>query len=157
MNADQAMAKIKNAKEMSETAQKEADELDAQITDIIDNQESINVELDTSETLEQELTRQIEAEQEVLDAVHEEEAGKLKSNEAIHLEFASLEQKFTFVMENTSRIRDEIEKFQSELAGLEESKGGTSKEIEDKKARLRICGRRLDDYVRSVCRDSDGD
>ena len=136
MNADQAMAKIKNAKEMSETAQKEADELDAQITDIIDNQESINVELDTSETLEQELTRQIEAEQEVLDAVHEEEAGKLKSNEAIHLEFASLEQKFTFVMENTSRIRDEIEKFQSELAGLEESKGGTSKEIEDKESQI---------------------
>lgn len=50
--------------------------LDAQITDIIDNQESINVELDTSETLEQELTRQIEAEQEVLNGVHEEEAGK---------------------------------------------------------------------------------
>ena len=121
---------------MSETAQKEADELDAQITDIIDNQESINVELDTSETLEQELTRQIEAEQEVLNGVHEEEAGKLKSNEAIHLEFASLEQKFTFVMENTSRIREEIEKFQSELAGLEESKGGTSKEIEDKESQI---------------------
>ena len=136
MNAEQALAKIKNTKEMSETAQKEADELDAQITDIIDNQESINVELDTSETLEQELTRQIEAEQEVLNGVHEEEAGKLKSNEAIHLEFASLEQKFTFVMENTSRIREEIEKFQSELAGLEESKGGTSKEIEDKESRI---------------------
>ena len=61
-----------------------------------------------SETLEQELTRQIEAEQEVLNGVHEEEAGKLKSNEAIHLEFASLEQKFTFVMENTSRIREAV-------------------------------------------------
>ena len=39
-------------------------------------------------------------------------------------------------MENTSRIRDEIEKFQSEIAGLEESKGGTSKEIEDKESQI---------------------
>ena len=53
------------------------------------------VELDTSERLEEELTKKIEQEQKLLDAGHEEEAQKVKQTEEIHLEFASLEQKFS--------------------------------------------------------------
>ncbi len=136
MNMDQTRTKIKNAEELVRTTKAEEEKLDAQITDIIDNQESINVELDTSEKLERELTEQIEKEQEILDAEHEEEAGKVKKTEEIHLEFASLEQKFTFVMENVNRIREEIDKFQEEMKGLEESKGGTSKEIEEKERQI---------------------
>jgi len=54
LNADQALAKIQSAREMSKQVQKEAEELDRQITDIMDNQESISVELDTSKNLEKE-------------------------------------------------------------------------------------------------------
>ncbi|MDE7038061.1 MAG: chromosome segregation protein SMC, partial [Lachnospiraceae bacterium] len=136
MNADQAEAKIQNAEELARATSTEEEKLDAQITDIIDNQESINVELDTSKKLENELTEQIEKEQLILDEVHAEEAEKLKKTEEIHLEFASLEQKFTFVNENVSRIREEIEKFQEELGELEKSKGGTSREIEDKEKQI---------------------
>ncbi|MEZ3486872.1 MAG: chromosome segregation protein SMC [Lachnospiraceae bacterium] len=136
MNADQAQAKILNAEELVRSTRAEEEKLDAQITDIIDNQDSINVELDTSQRLENELTEQIESEQRILDEVHAEETGKLKKTEEIHLEFASLEQKFTFVNENVSRIREEIEKFREELKELEKSKGGTSREIEDKESQI---------------------
>ncbi len=136
MNADQAAAKIRNARELAESTKAEAEKLDAQITDIIDNQESISVELDTSEKLEKELTIQIEEEQKILDVHHEEEAGKVKRTEEIHLEFASMEQKITFVVENVNRIQDEIGKFREELKELEENKGGTSKEIEEKEKQI---------------------
>lgn len=136
MSADQATAKIKNARETVENIKIEAEKLDAQITEIIDNQESINVELDTSENLERELTKQIEEKQKILEAEHEEEADRLKKTEEIHLAYASLEQKFAFVSENVDRIQEEVEKFRSELEELEESKGGTSKEIEDKEAQI---------------------
>ncbi len=136
MNADQAAAKIRNSRELAESMGEEAKKLDDQITEIVDNQDSINVELDTSERLEQELTKQIEEEQKILDAGHEEEAGKVKRTEEIHLEFASLEQKFTFVDENENRIREEIGKFQDELKELEKNKGGTSKEIEEKERQI---------------------
>ena len=136
MSADQATAKIKNARETVENIKIEAEKLDAQITEIIDNQESINVELDTSENLERELTKQIEEKQKILEAEHEEEADRLKKAEEIHLAYASLEQKFAFVSENVDRIQEEVEKFRSELEELEESKGGTSKEIEDKEAQI---------------------
>lgn len=136
MNADQAAAKIKNARELAGSLGEEAGRLDGQITDIADNQESINVELDTSQRLEQELTEQIEQEQKILDAEHEKEADKVRRTEEIHLEFASLEQKFTFVDENANRIREEIGKFQEELKELEKNKGGTSREIEEKENQI---------------------
>ncbi len=136
MNADQAAAKIKNARELAESLGEEAAKIDSQITDIADNQESINVELDTSQRLEQELTEQIEQEQKILDAEHEKEADKVRRTEEIHLEFASLEQKFTFVDENVNRIQEEIGKFQEELKELEKNKGGTSREIEEKENQI---------------------
>ncbi len=136
MNADQTAARIQNVRELAESLGEEAAKIDSQITDIADNQESINVELDTSERLEQELTEQIEQEQKILDEEHEEEAVKVRRTEEIHLEFASLEQKFTFVDENVNRIREEIGKFQEELEELEKNKGGTSREIEEKENQI---------------------
>lgn len=136
MNVDQADAKIKSAKEVSLTLRKEAEELDSQITDIIDNQESINVELDTSESLEQELTSKIEEEQKILDKEHEEETKRQKVSEEIHLAYAGLEQKYNFLIENTTRIQEEIEKFQEELKELEINKGSTSKEINEKESQI---------------------
>lgn len=41
----------------------------------------------------------------------------------MHLVCAGLEQKYDFVLENVTRIQDEMEKFQEELKELEENKG----------------------------------
>ena len=136
MNLDQAASKVKASKNMAEDIRQEAEELDRQITDIMDNQESINVELDTSERLEAELNEQAQEAQGELDGERLTESERQKISEEIHLVCASLEQKDAFVTENINRIREEMAKFTDELEGLEESKGGTSKEIEEKETQI---------------------
>ena len=59
-----------------EDIESEAENLDCQITDIVDNQESITVELDTSEHLEEELSGKIDNEQSILEKERELEAEK---------------------------------------------------------------------------------
>ncbi len=48
MNADQSSAKIQSFKQQFDNLRNEAAKLDTQINEIMDNQESINIELDTS-------------------------------------------------------------------------------------------------------------
>ena len=60
MNVDQAEGRIRSIFNTLEDIESEAENLDRQITDIVDNQESITVELDTSEHLEEELSGKID-------------------------------------------------------------------------------------------------
>ena len=136
MNADQAASRMQSAKSQAESTQKEADELDAQITDIMDNQESITVELDTSENLEKELTTQIEEMQKKLETEQQLETRRQKATEEIHLSYAALEQKYAFLAENLNRIEEESNKFRQELSQLEENRGENSGEIEEKERQI---------------------
>lgn len=136
MNVDQTKAKIRLAKESSESIRLESLELDQQITDISDNQESIAVELDTSESLEVRLTEQIEEDQRILESERAVETGKQKASEEIHLALAGLQQKHTFILENIDRIEEEIEKFNVERNELSSGKDHTSKEIEEKEKQI---------------------
>ncbi len=136
MNLDQAKTKIRSVENTLEDIEKEANDLDDQITNIVDNQESINVELDTSEQLEVELSGRIEEEQKVLDRERETESEKQKKVEELHLISASLEQKDAFILENITRIEEEVLKFTAEMRELEENKGGTSREIEEKEEQI---------------------
>ena len=136
MNADQAASRMQSAKSQAENTQKEADELDAQITDIMENQESITVELDTSENLEKELTTQIEEMQKKLETEQQLETRRQKATEEIHLSYAALEQKYAFLAENLNRIEEESNKFRQELSQLEENRGENSGEIEEKERQI---------------------
>ncbi|MBC5745154.1 chromosome segregation protein SMC [Lachnospiraceae bacterium MD308] len=136
MNMEQAKAKIRAARNMSSDIREEGQQLERQITDIIDNQESISVELDTSEQLETELSQKVEDEQSLLDSERKVEAAKQKEAEELHLVCAGLEQKYEFTSQNVTRIREELDKFYEELKELEENKGGTSKEIQEKEEKI---------------------
>ncbi len=136
MNLDQTEARAQAARSTLEEIRQELKELDRQITDISDNQESINVELDTSEQLEVELNEKTKEAQVKLDQERETESRKQKVAEEIHLVCANLEQKYDFSTENVNRIRDEVAKFHEELESLEESKGGMSKEIQEKETQI---------------------
>ena len=136
MNSDQAKTGMDNARILSESTRKEADELDAQITDIADNQESITVELDTSESLEKELSAQIDKKQRLLEEEQSMESQRQKTVEEIHLAYAGLEQKYDFIRENLERIQEESEKFQQELEGLNANKGENSEEIQEKEQKI---------------------
>lgn len=102
----------------------------------MDNQESINIELDTSESLENDLNINIEKEQKELEEIHAKESFKTRKSEQIHLEYAGLEQKYTFITENIIRIREEMDKFRAELEELTKNKGGNSQEIAEKEKKI---------------------
>ena len=104
MNADQSSAKIQSFKQQFDNLRNEAAKLDTQINEIMDNQESINIELDTSESLENDLNINIEKEQKELEEIHAKESFKTRKSEQIHLEYAGLEQKYTFITENIIRM-----------------------------------------------------
>jgi chromosome segregation protein len=145
MNIEQANARIRALKNTSEDMREESVKLNQQITDIIDNQESINVELDTSEQLESQLSAQVEEAQSLLDNERIKEAAKQKEAEEIHLVCAGLEQRYEFASQNVSRIREELGKFCEEMKELEQSKGGTSREIQEKEEKIADLARTIED------------
>ncbi len=136
MNLDQAKIRVAAAKSTLEDIRRETEELNRQISEIVDNQESIGVELDTSERLEAELNEKVRSAQGELEEERETESGRQKISEEIHLVCASLEQKHEFATENVNRIREEVAKFKEELRELEKSKGGTSREIQEKEEQI---------------------
>ncbi len=136
MNVEQSKGRIESAAEAAEHVKKETEELDAQITEISDNQESIALELDTSESLEKELTESVTKTQETLDGLRALEGERQKSSEEAHLACAGLEQQNFFAKENATRIREEIVKYQNELENLESGKDNVSQEIQGKEEQI---------------------
>ena len=145
MNVEQSRTKIVLAKEASESVRKETEELDQQITDISDNQESIAVELETSESLEAGLSAKIEENQKFLEEQKQIESEKQKNTEEAHLVCASLEQKNSFIQENTARIEEEITKFEEELQELVSGKKDASKEIIEKEKQINEIRQTIED------------
>ncbi len=145
MNIEQAKAKIKAAQNTSVDIKEEEQQIEQQISDIIDNQESISVELDTSEQLEAKLSSKVEKEQAQLDSEREIEAARQKEAEEMHLACAGLEQKYEFISQNVTRIREELDKFREEMKELEENKGGTSREIMQKEEKIAELRKTIED------------
>ncbi len=137
MNVEQAKERIASAMETAEQVRAETEELDQQITDISDNQESIALELDTSEHLEKELSGKVAKSQSELDEMRVLEGEHQKLAEEVHLAYAGLEQKYFFAKENTRRIQEEIAKYQKELENLEFGKDNASQEIQEKEDQIR--------------------
>ena len=137
MNMDQVNAKITEMKEDAKRIHTENEDLENQIRDIKDNHESIQVELEYSEKLEQELNQSSVDNQKELDAAREEESRQLQEKENMHLAYAASEQKYQFLLENETRIQEEIQKFNEELAQLDVNKGDASEEIKKKEAQIK--------------------
>ena len=136
MNMDQVNAKLIETKAEAKHIQNENSDLEAQIQDIKDNHESIQVELEYSEKLEQELQQSSQDNQKELEEAREKESVQMQEKEALHLAYAASEQKYQFLLENESRIQEEIQKFNEELAQLDVNKGDASEEIKNKEAQI---------------------
>lgn len=136
MRVNQVKAVITQAIEDEKQVKAEQLELEKQIQEIRENQESIQVELEYSEKLEQELTHSSTEQQSALDVAREEESMQLKNTEQVHLAYAGLEQRKQFLAENETRIQEEILKFQEELEGLLVNKGDASQEIQNKEGQI---------------------
>lgn len=136
MNVEQSKSRIEASLETLKHAKNEADELDRQVTDISDNQESIALEMDTSERLEKELTEEVAKAQEALESLRVLEAENQQVQEEVHLACAALEQKYFFAKENVTRIEEELVRYKAELNDLESGKDNTSQEIKEKEEQI---------------------
>ncbi len=136
MNMDQVNAKIAESKEEAKHIHMENEELENQIRDIKDNHELIREEMEDSQKQEEALNQSSREHQAELETAREEESRQLREKEDMHLAYAALEQKYQFLLENESRIQDEVQKFKEELAQLDVDKGDASEEIEKKEAQI---------------------
>ena len=68
-----------------------------------------------------------------LEKEREDEAVQMKQSEEVHLSLAGLDQQKTFIVENISRIEEEIARYAKEQEELSENRGDVSDEILRKK------------------------
>lgn len=136
MNLNQANTKKENILKMTGDMHREGKELEEQAAELLENQESIRIELDTSEKLERELNKKIEEQQLLLEKEKVSENETMQRAENIHLTLANLEQKNEFILENLSRIHEEMAKFGEELEQLRQNKENSSLEIGEKEKQI---------------------
>lgn len=136
MNLNQANTKKENILKMTGDMHREGKELEEQAAELLENQESIRIELDTSEKLERELNKKIEEQQLLLEKEKVSENETMQKAENIHLTLANLEQKNEFILENLSRIHEEMTKFGEELEQLRQNKENSSLEIGEKEKQI---------------------
>ncbi len=136
MNFEQAKAHTQELKQSVEELMKEGRELESQIQDIEENKESIQMELETSEKMELEVTGSIEEQQKQLEKMREKETTALRKSEELHVSYANMKQKQEFLLENEERIQEELLKYTEELKGLEANKGNALEEIQEKEGKI---------------------
>lgn len=136
MNLNQANTKKENILKMTGDMHREGKELEEQAAELLENQESIMIELDTSEKSERELNKKIEEQQLLLEKEKVSENETMQRAESIHLTLANLEQKNIFILENLSRIHEEMAKFGEELEQLRQNKENSSLEIGEKEKQI---------------------
>lgn len=136
MNVEQTRIRQREAKERYDRFDEEQKNLEKELLKISDHEESIQMELETSENLELDLTAEIESLQQMLDSEKEKESIQLGEAEKVHLALAGFQQQEAFIQENHSRIEEEIHKFEEELKELVGNKDLASAEIRDKEKEI---------------------
>lgn len=136
MNIEQVQSRMRELSEKHQAYKVEQQDLTKRLEEISENEDSIQLELEVSEGLEQELNAKIENIQVLLEKARNKESAQMKQSEDVHLSYASLEQQNIFILENLARIREEIEKFETELKELDQQKGNASGEIFEKEKEI---------------------
>ncbi len=145
MNVEQTRVRMEEGKQRLDGYASEQKRLEEELQQIRDNEESIQMELETSENLEQDLNARIEELQKTLDEEKQAESLQLKKSEEVHLALAALEQQNVFILENISRIDEETGKFEAELRELDSNKDHASEEIREKEEKIRELKRTIED------------
>ena len=145
MNVAQVQREQLESKQRYEGFLKEQKALLQELDEINENEDSIQMELETSEKLEKDLNEQIEALQVQLEKEREEEAVQMKQSEEVHLSLAGLDQQKTFIVENISRIDEEITRYEKEQEELAENRGDVSEEILQKENEIEGLRKTIED------------
>ena len=140
INLEQAMKNLGDTEEQRKSLGNELATLEKEFSDIVDNEESLLLELETSEALEEKLSIEIQELEKTLVDDRNIEAEQLKRVEAVHLETASLDQQKIHIRENIDRIDEEFEKLDTELRELTINKGQSYDEIQEKELEITNLG-----------------
>ena len=136
LRIEQILAHQNENKKQLEKYKEENERILMKMDAISDNEESIQMELETSELLEEQLNEENDNLQHVLNEHRQTEAVNIRAAEEFHLEYASLEQKNAFVRENIRRIDEEITRFEEELGEIDFNKGNSAEEIEKREKEI---------------------
>lgn len=136
MKVDQTEAKKQEASATTESIYHEGRILETEFGRLRENQESVRTELEVSERLERELSERIEEQQTVLERERVSESTAMQKAEAVHLTLANYEQKYTFVMENISRIGEEMAKLAKEAESLHTERQQSAGAVKEKEKQI---------------------
>ena len=145
LRIEQILARQAEHKKQLEKYKEENDRILMKMDAISDNEESIQMELETSELLEEQLTNENDKLQIALNENRQTEAVQIRATEEVHVEYASLEQKNAFIRENIRRIDEEISRFEEELGEIDFNKGNSAEEIQKREKEINDIRQTIED------------
>lgn len=132
MNMAQMEDKISEISDSSEDLVLENHHLEEQIREIQENQKGLLADVSGLENQNQQVNQEIENLGHQLEDARAAREQMAKELAAIQLETANLQQKYNFVLENVTRVKDEIRLLNTEMSGLSDGTKDTHLIIEGK-------------------------
>ena len=136
VNLDSMGGKKEEIRKEYESLKLEKEDLEKQIKEIRENTTSIQLELETSDSQEKHLEEEINKNQVLLEEKKKKEAEISARLEKIHLESAGITSRQGFVLENLSRIQEEILNFEKQKETLRSSMDQGKEEIRQKEKEI---------------------
>ena len=136
VNLDSMGGKKEEIRKEYESLKLEKEDLEKQTREIRENTASIQLELETSDSQERQLEEEINKNQALLEEKKKIEAKISAKMEKIHLESAGFASRQGFVLENLSRIREEISSFEKQKETLKTSMDQSKEEILQKEDQI---------------------
>ncbi len=133
LNLDRACDEHNAIEEEYKNFISESSELDTQLKDINEQIKNLNDKLVEFENRNKELEISIDELNDETEKERLTEAEQGRVTEAIRMEYSSLSQKESFIMENIKRINREIEQYEADIAELKEQQVQAAGDIETKK------------------------
>lgn len=136
MNVNQAQEKKDASADLFNNLKKESFEIEQQIKDITEGKTEIQKELTLSEEKEKEFEKLIAETSKKLEEERAKEIEYSKKSTDINLEFANLNQKNEFILENIRRVNQELNKLNSERLQLSANIEAAKEEIAGKEIEI---------------------
>ncbi|WP_099467944.1 chromosome segregation protein SMC [Konateibacter massiliensis] len=136
MNVNQAEEKKNESSQLFERLKAESHEIEQQVKSITEGKTQIQEELSASEEKEKEFEALIAKTGGLLETERAKEIEFSKKSTDINLEFANLNQKNEFILENIRRINQELNKLNAELEQLGGSSKRSKEEIAEKETEI---------------------
>lgn len=149
LNLDRACDEHNAIEEEYKNFISESSELDGQLRDISEQIKNLNNKLSEFENKNKELEISIDELNDETEKERLAEAEQGRATEAIRMEFSSLSQKESFIMENIKRINREIEQYDSDIAELREQQLQAAGDIEIKKNNIEEISKTIEAGIRS--------